>query len=279
MATLVLSGNSTNAVVTLGALERLNEEGRLRRVNRYVATSSGSVLSLLLAIGYSPLDLLIFLSVERPFRHVKMDWIGFLVGVKNALNDFQQIYDHLTILMNRRGWAKDTTLSRLRAQKGIVWCAVTFDVTSGETVYLHPDTHPDLSLIDGCRMSCNFPFIFPPFQYGGHYFFDGGLADNFPLHHALRVPSDEVIAVYTVNPIPPLFSPDDAPRWFYFKTILSVIMKETTRRQLAVMEYDASVKIYPIECAFDPFNFNSDLFFLLTAFDRGYTEMIKNLQR
>lgn len=56
--TLVLSGNNTNAIVILGALQYLKDNKLFENIDNYVDTSSGYAMALLLFLNYTPLDIL-----------------------------------------------------------------------------------------------------------------------------------------------------------------------------------------------------------------------------
>ena len=58
--TLVLSGSAINGLVTLGAIQFLIDQNEinLENINKYIGTSSGSMISLLLSIGYTHLKYL-----------------------------------------------------------------------------------------------------------------------------------------------------------------------------------------------------------------------------
>ena len=55
--TLVVSGGSTKGILFLGALHFFYLKGSLDQINSYFGTSVGSIICLLLAVGYHPLDL------------------------------------------------------------------------------------------------------------------------------------------------------------------------------------------------------------------------------
>jgi predicted acylesterase/phospholipase RssA len=65
--TIVLSGNSTNAVLTMGGIQVLHDKGQLNDLKYYVGTSSGSILGCLMSVGYNPLDLLCYLCINKPY--------------------------------------------------------------------------------------------------------------------------------------------------------------------------------------------------------------------
>ena len=55
--TLVLCGASINGIVLLGCLQYLHDKDCLQRIQNYVGTSSGGMLGYLLALRYTPIDI------------------------------------------------------------------------------------------------------------------------------------------------------------------------------------------------------------------------------
>jgi predicted acylesterase/phospholipase RssA len=68
-------------------------------------------------------------------------------------------------------------------------------MTTCNTEYLHPETHPDLPCITAIRMSCNIPLVFERFKYLDNYYIDGGLADNFPVLYGEKI-GNKIIALH-----------------------------------------------------------------------------------
>jgi predicted acylesterase/phospholipase RssA len=93
--TLVLSGNSTNAIYSLGALQKLFENNQLNNINTIVGTSSGSLIGALIAIGYEPIDVLIEVCFNKSFSNVgQINLLGFGSGILNfdlIENEFSKI--------------------------------------------------------------------------------------------------------------------------------------------------------------------------------------------
>ena len=59
--TLVLSGGSSKGILTLGALQYCYDNFLLNKIETYVGTSSGAIISFLLIIGYSPIEIMVYI--------------------------------------------------------------------------------------------------------------------------------------------------------------------------------------------------------------------------
>ena len=89
--TLILSGNSTNAIVTLGALQYLSDKDFLKTVKNYLGTSSGAILSLLLLIGYQPIEILTYICIEKVYKDMVQFNISNMILMGKSLMSFEPI--------------------------------------------------------------------------------------------------------------------------------------------------------------------------------------------
>lgn len=178
--TLVLSGGGIKCFILLGALQYFYDKHSLRNVSTYVGTSIGSVISFLLSIGYTPIELLISLQMNK--------WLENLDNTFNVLNilnevgvvswsKIQESLESLTI--NKIGYYP--TLRNIYEKFGKRLVFVTYNFTKRETEYLDYINCPDLPCLVGLRMSCNIPLVFDKFKYMGSFYVDGALGDNFAI--------------------------------------------------------------------------------------------------
>lgn len=62
--TLVISGGSVNGISALGALQYLRDNEYLNNIKTYIGTSSGAFICYLLAIGYTPVEIIGWQIIE-----------------------------------------------------------------------------------------------------------------------------------------------------------------------------------------------------------------------
>src|SRR6056300_1202004 len=89
--TLVLSGNSTNGIVSLGAVQYLSDAGQLEKIENYVGTSSGSMINALLCVGYTPLEILEYICVKNAYERVGKINIAKFIAEGEGLLEFGKI--------------------------------------------------------------------------------------------------------------------------------------------------------------------------------------------
>jgi predicted acylesterase/phospholipase RssA len=267
--TLVLSGDSTNAVALLGALQRMYEKGVLAHIRTYVATSSGTIISVMLSLGYSPLDIVNYLCVERVYDTMPhFNMANILVSGKSVL-DFTPIKTCVEgMVVEKLGFVP--TLRELATHtKGVCIAFTVFNLNDFRKEYLTADTHPDLKVSDAVHMSCNFPLIFSPYPYGNTFYIDGGVADNFPAEHAVNTYPGPVLGVCIENPAPK-YTPRETPlasldmvRILYAIHLFVTLQDKRNR-------VSDRCDVVTIRQELNFFNFNSKNSDLLALFDAGY---------
>ena len=103
MNTLVLSGGALNGFSTLGAVQFLldNKIIETKNIRKYIGTSSGSMISYLLAIGYTPVEIFIFLCQNKLFKNVKQfDFLSLVKGTGYV--NFKDIHNILEVLTMKK---------------------------------------------------------------------------------------------------------------------------------------------------------------------------------
>lgn len=177
--TLVLSGGSIHGIIMLGALHYAEDNLLLRSVDTYIGTSVGSMCGYLLAIGYTPLEIITRLCTKQVIDKMKhFDINSFIKGDGCiSYNHIQQQLEKMSIeKINKIPTLKD--LYVLFKKKLI---CVTYNLTENRQEILSYETYPDMSCLTALRLSSNLPFIFDNFEYNKCFYTDGGVSNNFPI--------------------------------------------------------------------------------------------------
>jgi len=183
--TLVISGGAIKVFYLLGALQSAYDKKLLENITTYVGTSAGAMLSYLLCIGYSPIEILLFVYTHQWLEKQQALNVVSLIEGEGATT-FSYIHDGLEKLtINKIG--KFLTLGKLREEFGKTLICTSYNMTTCKLEYLGPDTYPDLPCLTALRMTANVPILFSRFKYMDSYYVDGGLVDNFPVTKAEEI--------------------------------------------------------------------------------------------
>lgn len=262
--TLILSGNSTNAVVTLGALQYLYDNGFVKNIKNYVGVSSGSILSTLLLIGYQPLELLTYVCVEKIFKKMIQFNISNMLLLRKPLMTFEPIKDILELLIiDKMGFIPTMKLIEELSGKKIIF--TTYNLTDDKKEYVTAGEYPDLSIVDAIRMSSTFPLIFEPFNYGDKLYLDGGLFNNFPIEYGENLSKTKCLGIITNNS-QKKYS-DEMSSIDYILKLFQIFKDSVTHDKIC-----RTSKCDVISLKFDNnfFKFESDNKEIIEMFDNGY---------
>jgi predicted acylesterase/phospholipase RssA len=268
--TLVLSGNSTNAIVILGTLQYLIDNSILDEITNYVATSSGSLISLLLLVGYSPLEILIHLCATKVYETIPpINMSNILLSGKPVM-EFTPIKKCIEkMIIDKIGYVptlKD--FSKYIKGKKIIF--TVYNLTDHKREYISEKTHPEVTISEAVQMSCNFPVIFSPYLYQNKFYIDGGLADSFPIEYALNNFYGPVLGIYIKNPLPHYNPENTTP--LVTLDMLKIMFSIHTESVLEdkVNRCSSKCNIIELQQKSNFFNFESKSQDLITLFDNGY---------
>jgi NTE family protein len=200
---LVMEGGGIRGIAYIGTLQVLDSAGMLQQLERVGGTSAGAIQACLLAVGYTPAEILealqstsfkqfndgSFLAIPGAVRLQKhmgwykgealTQWIAEKIAAKtgNPNISFQQLYDQRQSFGRVSLYITGTDLSWQRLR-----------------VFSH-ETYPNMRIADAVRISASIPFYFQPnwIDSAGRCFstndslstrslvVDGGLLANYPL--------------------------------------------------------------------------------------------------
>jgi len=177
--TLVLSGASTKGLVSLGAIQYAYDNFILNNIKTYIGTSSGAMICYLLIIGYTPVEIMVFISTNQLMEKIQHFNIVAMIQGRGAIsfNAIQEQFEKMTI--SKIGYLP--TLNDLKEKFNKILICVTHNLTEDSTEYLSWENHPHLPCITALRMSANLPLIFEKYMYGHCTYVDGGVSDNFAI--------------------------------------------------------------------------------------------------
>ena len=190
--TMVLSGSSVKGFAFLGGLQYLHDNNLLKNIKTYIGTSSGAFLSYLLAIGYTPIEIFVYLHINQVLD--KMQHFNLVAMIQGrGASSFNSLQEHLEKMsINKIGYLP--TLDDIKQKFGINLVCVTHNLTEDKTEYLCYETHPTIPCITALHMSANLPLIFERYKYGHSFYIDGGISDQFAIQIAENL-GDKIIGL------------------------------------------------------------------------------------
>ena len=270
--TLVLSGGSVNAIVMLGSLQCIYDNNLHRKIHTYFGCSSGAICCYLLAIGYTPSEIIVQLCVNKLLEGIKNFDIVSMINGSGAIS-FSLINEQLE-KMTIQKIGKLITLKDLYVILGKKLICTTHNMTKNRSEILSYETYPDMPCLIALRMSSNLPFIFEQFKYLGCYYIDGVISNNFPIDLADK--SGDKILGLVLNNVD-LNLKDNSNKLEYIYKLISIPIRQSTQHKINKCSQKCtivSLKPSNIFCM----NFNLDTNTKLNIFSDGFQQMKQYLE-
>jgi len=178
--TLVVSGGAINGISILGGLQYLKDNNMINSIKTYVGTSVGVIICYLLIIGYTPIEIIVYLCTNN---HI-FEKMKFFDLVNAARGEGATTFIHISEQLEKMTIEKIGRLLTLKDieqnyKKKLI--CITYNITKNSIEYLTHETNPDLPCLIAIRMSCNLPLVFESFKYENNFYIDGGVVNNFPI--------------------------------------------------------------------------------------------------
>jgi predicted acylesterase/phospholipase RssA len=177
---LVIGSGGINGYMYLGALYELVSEKiiSLEEIDTFSGTSIGSVIGLLLCIGYCPIQ--IFIKLININFNFNFEFSTILSDF--GLFDINILMTHLHKTINEK-YGFIPTMSQLYDLTHKSFICNAFNLTRHEEIYFSHKTFPNISCIDAVKASCSVPFLFKKTILNGECFIDGAIFDNLSMRY------------------------------------------------------------------------------------------------
>ena len=269
--TIVISGGSIKGIAALGSLQYLYDNFLCEKITNYVGTSVGSIICYLLAIGYTPIEIIVYICTNHLIEKINSFNIVNMFNGTGATS-YTVINEHLEkMTIDKIG--RLITLGELKRQFNKNLVCATHNMTHNKTEYLDAENYSELPCLVAIRMSSNIPLLFEPFKYTGMYYLDGGLSDNFPLVKAQELGKKVIgIVIYGQEPID---NPTDKMTEYFFG-LLSIMICRLTTYQIE-KKNESSIIVNLHTGVSHSFEFSINASNKLDLFSYGYQTMKDNI--
>jgi NTE family protein len=180
---ICLSSGGIKGIIMLGSLNYYYDKKTLDNVKYYSGTSAGSIIAMLLAVGYSPMEILGFTCSDEITRQLSNFNIMNITNIHGIYhNSILKNFIDEKIRIKLEG--KSPTFYEYYKQYGKYLLIPVYCISEpveNRKVYCSPDETPDMKIIDAISLSCNIPIIFQKAIYKNKVYIDGAYTSHFPL--------------------------------------------------------------------------------------------------
>jgi NTE family protein len=184
---LVIEGGGSKNIASVGALSYLYENYKIEfeSINNYAGSSSGSMIVVLLVLGYTPKEISMIITSKDLNKQLKSNWIGYPLNFLSlfGLNTRTGFVKFMSKLFKDKNFDPNITFIQLYTITKKTLVITGTNITKRKVVYFNHIHFPNLSVMDAIQASINIPYYFTRFKLDSDYYIDGGILDNFPLYY------------------------------------------------------------------------------------------------
>jgi len=273
--TLVLSGGSTKGIIILGSLQYLYDNFYLKEIKNYIGTSSGSIICFLLAIGYTPIEIIVYICTHQLLERIQHFNVVAMINGGGA-SSFISIYEQLEkMTIEKIGYIP--TFQDLKTKFDVNLTCITYNLTENKTEYLSVDNYPNLPCLIAIRMSSNLPLIFENFKYGKNLYVDGGISENFGIDIGDKI-GQRVLGIYLDSEGKHFNTENDINIIEYIYKLMFIPISQST--ELKIKNVSSKCKIIKLSSNSNTtfFDFKINSIEKLNLFSSGYQETKETLE-
>ena len=252
----------------LGALQYSDDNYLLKNISKYIGTSAGSICGYMLAIGYTPIEIMVYLCTKQILEKMKNFNIVAMMNGSGATS-FSYIQEQLE-KMTIEKIGQLITLGDLYHKYGKELYCITHNLTSNKLEILSYETYPDMPCLIALRMSANLPLIFDHFTYFGSFYIDGGISNNFPIDIG-EEKGTKVLGLVIYDMKTNFHQNNDNILEYIYKLIDIPIKQNVLNKINAISDKSTIVSLQPSKTLF--FDFSLDSHTKLEMFSNGYMQM------
>jgi predicted acylesterase/phospholipase RssA len=194
--TIVIAGGGMKGFAILGVLQYLYQYHILKNIKKYIGTSVGSMLSVLMILEYQPVEISLYLLKSPYLKKFTICNIFNGMNGKGVIN-----FDYFEIILKElilKKIDKIPTFQELYEKYPIEINMITFNYSLNKEELLSRHTTPNLNIVEAMRMSSNVPFLFGNYKNGDYFYFDGFITNIFPIDK-IDKDNDIVLGISTLQ--------------------------------------------------------------------------------
>jgi len=217
---MIICGGGINGIAIVGSLLGFSEKYDLKKINEIVGISIGSVIGLLLIIGYNIKEIVnIFMEINmQDFLDIQVSRLFSDFGLDNGILGLKLLG---AMLLNKK-IKTDINFEDLYklGKKDLTICGT--NITLGRPEYFNYKNTPKMRVLEAIKISTSFPFIYTPVSYNNYLYIDGGLLAPYPMDYFED--KKEVIGFLIYKDCKSIYKYETSSIEKYYTSLLNIVL-------------------------------------------------------
>ena len=178
---IIISGGGVKGIAIVGALEHFSNYFLISKIKTFVGSSVGSLISLMVIIGYSFEELReLFIGLDFTiFRKLKFSEFFENYG----LDDGSKMTNLIKAMMILKKFDPGISFENFQKKTGKNLVITGTNITKGKIIYFNAENHPNMMVLTAVRISIGFPFMYTPIKLDNDFYTDGGVLSPYPMDY------------------------------------------------------------------------------------------------
>jgi predicted acylesterase/phospholipase RssA len=180
---LALSGGGAHVMAFIGCIRVMEERGLLQNIKEFVGASAGSLLALMLTLGFDAEEIREFvranLTNEKSLKISLKD--AWKITKTFGFDDGQSIVELIHLIFDQKKIDRTITFIELAKLTGKNLVITVANVNRESVEFMCVDNTPDLDVRTAIRASTSVPILYQPVLYKEEYYVDSLFFNNFPI--------------------------------------------------------------------------------------------------
>jgi predicted acylesterase/phospholipase RssA len=180
---LALSGGGAHVMAFIGCIRVMEERGLLQNIKEFVGASAGSLLALMLTVGFDAEEIREFvranLTNENSLKISLKD--AWKITKTFGFDDGQSIVELIHLIFDQKKIDRTITFIELAKLTGKNLVITVANVNRESVEFMCVDNTPDLDVRTAIRASTSVPILYQPVLYKEEYYVDSLFFNNFPI--------------------------------------------------------------------------------------------------